>query len=165
MHKDTQTFCQTCDICQRAKTSTQSPYGLLHPLIIPQHPFTHISVDFMYIGETDFKGKKVDSLCVIADRFSSRIVLIPISKELTAMEFAELFFEFWVKDFGIPEDMVTDRDRLFTSNFWTALCKLMGINRTLSTAYYLQTDGNTERINKEIKQTMTALQLQYLNQI
>ena len=71
----------------------------------------------MYIGECDYMGKKVDSFCVIVDRFSSRTVMFPISKELTAMEFADSFFFYWVKEFDTLLDMVTDRDRLFTSNF------------------------------------------------
>jgi len=31
------------------------------------------------------------------------------------------------------------------------LCKALGIKRAMSTAYYLQTDDQTERINQEVK--------------
>jgi len=31
------------------------------------------------------------------------------------------------------------------------LCKVLGIKRAMSTAYYSQTDGQMERINQEVK--------------
>jgi len=31
------------------------------------------------------------------------------------------------------------------------LCKALGIKREISTAYYLQTNGQTERINQEVE--------------
>jgi transposase InsO family protein len=43
---------------------------------------------------------------------------------------------------------VSDRDKIFTGHFWTALLKLMGITLNLSTTYHPQTDGQSERVNQ-----------------
>ena len=40
---------------------------------------------------------------------------------LTAGECARLFFDRVVRDFGIPDLIVSDRDPRFTSEFWGAL--------------------------------------------
>jgi hemerythrin superfamily protein len=45
--KDTRTFCQTCEKCQRAKVSNQKPTGKLHPLPIPSKPWDSIGMDFI----------------------------------------------------------------------------------------------------------------------
>jgi hypothetical protein len=43
-------------------------------------------------------------------------------------------------------------DRYFTSHFWTALIKLLGLQRRLSTAFHPQTDGQNERANQILEQ-------------
>ena len=57
--------------------------------------------------------------------------------------------EIW-KLHGIPRKILSDRGLQFTSKFMKELTKVLGMKRQLSTAYHLQTDGQTERINQEI---------------
>ena len=42
------------------------------------------------------------------------------------------------------------------SDFWKRFCKIIGMDRRLSTAYYLQTDGLTERMNLMIEAYLRA---------
>ena len=44
--------------------------------------------------------------------------------------------------------IVTDRDRIFTSNLWQQLFKSLGVKLHFSTSYHPQTDGQTERVNQ-----------------
>jgi hypothetical protein len=52
----------------------------------------------------------------------------------------------------MPEQLVSDRDKLFTSNFWTALMQHLGVKHKMSTSYHPQTDGQTERLNQTLEQ-------------
>jgi hypothetical protein len=61
------------------------------------------------------------------------------------------FRHIWAEH-GMPEEIISDRDKLFTSRFWESLMKLIGTKRKLSTAFHPQTDGQTERINQELEQ-------------
>ena len=60
---------------------------------------------------------------------------------------ADSFYKYMVKYFGVPADLVSDRDTRFTSRFWTALFNMMGTELKFSTSNHLQTDGQTKRIN------------------
>ena len=65
----------------------------------------------------------------------------------TAKVAADLFYRNVVKYFGLPEDIVSDRDSRFTGLFWTVLFGLLGSQLKFYTANHPQIDGQTERIN------------------
>jgi hypothetical protein len=48
--------------------------------------------------------------------------------------------------------LISDRDKLFKSNFWIALMEHLGVKHKMSTAYHPQTDGQTERLNQTLEQ-------------
>jgi hypothetical protein len=49
---------------------------------------------------------------------------------------------------GLPEAIISDRDRIFTSSLWQELFKLTNTALKMSTSYHPQTDGQTERVNQ-----------------
>ena len=54
--------------------------------------------------------------------------------------------------YKLPQELISNRDKLFISRFWGALMAQLNIKHELSTAYYPQTDRQTERVNQTLKQ-------------
>jgi hypothetical protein len=52
---------------------------------------------------------------------------------------------------GMPKEIISDRDTKFTSNFWKGLSKVFGKNLNFNTAYHLELDERTKRINQIIE--------------
>jgi hypothetical protein len=67
-----------------------------------------------------------------------------------------LFVEHWVRQYGIPESIVSDRDSRFLSVFWQSLFKYLDTHIKLSTAYHPQTDGQSERANQTLERMVSA---------
>ncbi len=84
---------------------------------------------------------------VVVDGFSKMAHFIPTKDEATAQETDRLFFTHVFKHHGLPKDIVSDWDPKFTSKFWRALWKHMGLELKMSTSFCPQTDGQTERVN------------------
>jgi transposase InsO family protein len=150
--KDTREYCKTCAVCQAAKTSTQKPAGLLHPLPIPKRPFSHITMDFLYLPEAKgtIAGLTFTHLWVLVDRFTKYTILIPLKKGHNAQDLVDLYMERVYPIFGLPMDIVTDQDPLFRSHIWTHFCKTHEIQQSMSTAYHPESDGQTEIANKAV---------------
>lgn len=49
---------------------------------------------------------------------------------------------------GLPQALISDRDRIFTSAVWQQLFKLSDTQLLMSPSYHPQTDGQTERLNQ-----------------
>jgi len=80
--------------------------------------------------------------------------LIPSQTTYTAQEIAELVFEQIYKHHGVPRAIISDRDSLFTSLFWSHLHKAIGSQLKMSSAYHLEMDGATEHANRTIVQML-----------
>jgi hypothetical protein len=49
---------------------------------------------------------------------------------------------------GLPKAIISDRDKLFTSNFWKELHNRIKVKLRMSTSFHPETDGSSERSNK-----------------
>ncbi|WVZ06906.1 hypothetical protein V8G54_020252 [Vigna mungo] len=125
MKKQIQEYVQQCEICQRNKYQALTPSGLLQPLPILTQVWSDVSMDFI-AGLRKAGGK--DTILVV--------------------DVAEIFLKEVVQLHGFPSSIVTDRDRVFISSFWTELFKLVGTKLRFSSAYHPQTDGQTEVVNR-----------------
>ena len=83
----------------------------------------------------------MDTVMVIVDRFLKYVVFVATPSVCTAEVDAGLFYKHMVKYFGVPSDVVSDRNVRFTGRLWTVLFGLMGIRLKFSTANHPQTDG------------------------
>ena len=155
MVSDVKSFCETCHTCKTSKPSNQKPYGLLNPLAVPTHPWESIGIDFVGpLPESGNRDGLYDSITVIICLLTSMVHLIPSRTNYNAIQLAELMFEHIYKIHGLPLNIVSDRDVLFTSVFWNHLHRLIGTKLRMSSAYHPQSDGSTERANRTVTQML-----------
>jgi hypothetical protein len=91
---------------------------------------------------------------VIVDRFSKMAHFIPRPSMNKTEDMAKLFLTQVLKQHGLPDNIVSDRDSKFISHFWQSLMDLLSVKLNLSTAFHPHTDGQTERVNQTLEAYM-----------
>ena len=100
---------------------------------------------------TDWKENSYDSILVIVDWLTKVIYYKPVKVIINAPGLAKVIIDVVLRHHRLPDSIVTDQGLLFTSKFWLLLYYFLGIKQMLFTAFYSQTDGQTERQNSTIK--------------
>jgi len=138
-------FVQSCVTCQQSKYDRSRAPGLLQPLPVPDSAWHVVSLDFIEGLPT---SATYNCVLVVVDLLTKYGHFIPLRHPFTAAGVANAFFHSVYRLHGLPTAIVSDRDRIFTSHFWTELFRLADVKLCRSTAYHPQSDGQTERLNQ-----------------
>jgi len=77
---------------------------------------------------------------------------IPTTEKTSVEGLAKLFRNNVWKLHGLLKSIISDRGPQFAAGLIRELNRMLGIESKLSTAFYPQTDGQTERVNQELEQ-------------
>ena len=113
-----------------------------------------ISMDFITGLPRTNRGH--DSIWVVVDRLTKLVKFIPTRKNVKTPELARLFIKHLYRLYGLPADIVSDRDRKFDSHFWREVFKKLDTTLSMSTADHPQSDGQTKRVNQVLKDMLCA---------
>ncbi|GJS60687.1 reverse transcriptase domain-containing protein [Tanacetum coccineum] len=132
-----------CLTCSRVKAKCQKPSGLLVQPEIPMWKWERITMDF--IIKLPKTSNRHNTIWVIIDRLTKSAHFIP-TRETDSMEtLTRLYIKEIISRHGVPISIISDHDSYFTSRFWKSLQSALGTQLDMSTAYHLETDGQSER--------------------
>lgn len=152
-----QNFVAECPICQLVKVEHVHPAGLLKPLAVPDIPWSCITLDFIEALPNSY-GKEV--ILVVVDRLTKYAHFLALSHPYTVEQIVTVFMDNIVKLHGFPKEIISDRDRIFTSTLYQQIFKAFRVTLKFSTAYYPQTDGQTERVNQCLESYLRSMVFQ-----
>jgi hypothetical protein len=152
MSSDVRKHIQQCDACQRTKAANRPPQGILHPLPIPSRPWDSIGMDFL--GPLSKSKTDNDMILVIIDRLTKMAHFVATQSTVTSKETADLFLRHIFRQYGLPSNIMSDRDPRFTAKFWEALQEALGVRLLISMADHPQTDGQSEAVVKVIQKLL-----------
>ena len=123
------------------KNRTEAPAEKLKLSEVSERPWTHLTVDF--ITKLPLIAGK-NAILVICNRLSKMTHFVATTEEMSAEGLARLFRDNIWKLHGLPESIVSDRGPQFAAELTKKLNKMLEIETKLLTAFYSQTNGQTE---------------------
>jgi hypothetical protein len=109
-----QNYVKVCLVCQQAKPDRVKKQGLLQHLVVPEGAWQVVTMDFVEgLPASGF----ANCILVVVDKFT-KYGHLSVKHPFTAVSIAKIFLDPVYKLHGMPNSIVTDRDRVFTSKFW-----------------------------------------------
>ncbi|KAA0043541.1 transposon Tf2-1 polyprotein isoform X1 [Cucumis melo var. makuwa] len=96
------------------------------------------------------KAAGFDVILVVMDRLSKYAHFLALKHPCAAKSMAEIFVKEILRLHGFPTSIVSDRDKVFLSNFWHEMFRLFGTRLSRSSTYYPQSDGQIEVVNRGV---------------
>ena len=118
---------------------------MLQTLYIPSHRWEEVSMDFITCF-TNFERQSV--IMVLVDKHTKYANFCALYHPFKANTIAIAFMETFQKLHGNPKIIVSDKDPIFTRNFWTKLFSYMGTQLVHTSSYHPQSNGETEIVKK-----------------
>ncbi|GBG86014.1 hypothetical protein CBR_g40827 [Chara braunii] len=149
MMKDAKLYVETCQVCLKDRPRTQAPLGLLKPLPIPERLSESLSMELMDTLVTNKSGMRY--VYVILDWLSKYARLVAMPTTAKNEYIIKLFKEKWVRDFGLPKFIISDRDVRFTNELWKAAAAEQGTQLQMTSGNNLEANRQAEQLNRVVQ--------------
>ena len=133
--------------------------GKIQLLPIPVWKWENITVGF--VTGLPRTQKQHDAIWVIVDRLTKFAHFLPVNVEDSLEKLAKLYVDEIVRLHVVPILIASDRDPRFTSRFWPSLQTALGTHLHFSTAYHIQTDGQSERTIQTLEDMRRACVMEF----
>ncbi len=145
---DIEALCKSCTQCQQKVADP--PSSPLHPWQFPDGPWERLHMDLA--------GPFLNKMwIIIVDAHSKWPEVFPTqgtTSQIVSQKLDELFARF-----GIPQQIVTDNGRQFTSDEFETYLKGYNIKHVLSSVYHPRSNGEAERFVRTFKEALKSTDL------
>ena len=93
-------------------------------------------------------------ILVMSDLFTKYAVTVAL-QDMTAATVANAIIDEWIMKFGAPDVIHTDQGSNFNSELMQDICRIFMIEKTRTTPYHPQGNGQVERFNRVIADTLS----------
>ena len=100
------------------------------------------------------KKSRARYILVMSDLFM-KYALTSALQDMTAATVASAIIDEWIMKFGAPDVIYTDQVSNFNSEVMYDICRIFMIEKTRTTPYYPQGNGQVERFNRVIADTLS----------
>lgn len=149
MNKDITAWVKNCLNCCKSKVYKHNK-SKIHSIPMPSQKFKNIHIDL--VGPL-YPCGDYRYLLTIIDRYSKYPQAIPIS-DISTETVINAFLYNHVANYGIPEELSSDRGSQFCSKLFQDTMNILGIKHIKTTAYNPKSNGCIERFHRQLKASL-----------
>ncbi|KAI4874714.1 hypothetical protein NFI96_007693 [Prochilodus magdalenae] len=121
--------------------------------ILAFKPLEIVAIDFTVLERA---GDGRENVLVVTDVFSKFTQAYPTSDQ-RASTVVRILTEKWFYLYGIPQRIHSDQGRNFEGDLMKALCRLYGVEKSRTTPYHPEGNGQCERFNRTMHDLLRTL--------
>jgi hypothetical protein len=153
MSQDVKKYVNACFACHRIKTIRHKFFEQLQSILM----LKKLRLEWIMNFITDLSSNvsreiAYDSIFVLVDRYTKYARYIRTRQKWIAVQLADAMIKELFIKCEIFEVIITDRESLFISKYWSAFCYHLKLALRYSIAFHSQTDDQTERQNQTLEQ-------------
>lgn len=147
---DVKAITSSCVACQRRKSPKLGQLGLMIPTRVDT-AWERIAIDL--VGPITKTAKGNSHILSVIDMFTKYAIAIPL-KDQKAETIADALFKLVFTKFGLPKEILSDEGTNLKGHVVQKLCDKFGVKRLFSSAHHPQANGQVERFNQIIGDTL-----------
>ena len=141
MRKQVEDIIRKCNVCVHMKHNQHKFYELLKSLSTSDRAWKSIVLNFI-VKLSKLKKRVIettyDSILIITDRLIKYEYFLSYKKVTFTENLIYTFLRMIVANHELSDEIISNRDKLFTLKFWKSLMNQLKIYHKLSTAYHSQ---------------------------
>ena len=144
-----------CEKCRIFKTKPQIPP--MEPILCTE-PLDLVHIDYVSMEVTVGVKEKpvIKNVLVVEDHFT-HYTQAYVTNNHTAHTMACVLYNEFFSVFGFPRRLMSDQASEFTGQVISELCDLLGITKTGTLPYHLQTNGAIERVHQILRRMIAKM--------
>jgi transposase InsO family protein len=147
---DIERWCQRCNKCAQGKPGSGPGRAKLKSMVAGI-PLERVAMDFL--GPLPMTDKGNQYILVLSDYFTKWTESYALP-DMLAETVADCIVNEFVSRWGVPLQLHSDQGRDFESHVIQEICKLLQIEKTRTSSYHPQCDGQVERFNRTVQQML-----------
>ena len=145
MRRDIDKWIKSCKPCAARSIACRNLKAELQSITVGVR-FAKVAINILGpVARNRGRGNKY--ILVITDYFTKYVFTVPLST-ITRADVAKAFVEKWVLRFGAHDTLHTDHGTNFCSKLMTEVCALLNIERSRTSPYHPQGNGQVKRHNR-----------------
>jgi transposase InsO family protein len=153
MYQDVENFVASCAACSKNKKPNRRKRAPLESYQAGA-PMERVHVDIL----GPFTKSKRGNTCVlmVVDQFTKWLESYPMPDQTAERVADKLICEYFSR-FGYPNTIHTHQGSNFTGHVFKSMCQMLQINKTRTTPYRPQSNGQVERYNRTLVEMIRCL--------
>jgi hypothetical protein len=140
-------YVKHCSICELSQTKRHSSYEELVSIFAQKISFRTLAMNFISALSED-----MNTTLIVTCKISKRVTIILDKFTWIASNWAETLLDrLLIANWSISEEIISNRDSKFISDFWKILFSKLDIKLLMFTAYHSQIDEQSKRTNQIVE--------------
>ena len=155
MKQHVETYIKKCFNCQKNKHVIHVKYDEIQYQKSSKSSWNEIAMNFiikLLKSRNSATIIKYDSILMIMNKFIKYSHIISFKKKFTAKQLETIILNRFIKYHEISKNIINDKDKFFTFNYWKTLISLLNTRLQMSIVYHFQTNDQTKRTNQNLEQ-------------